>query len=60
MGSEFIGKDASTLYVIIKRKNFYLNREYLVYKSSTPFEEIINSDASKEAISLSPASQGVE
>jgi hypothetical protein len=61
--AEFIGKSASTLYVIIKRKTFYLNSEYLVYKSSTPFEEIINSDAYKEAISLlndtlSPASPG--
>ena len=45
--AKFIGQDASTLYVIIKRKNFYLNREYLVYKSSTPLEEIINSVAYK-------------
>lgn len=58
--AKFIGKDAYTLYVIIKRKNFYLNKEYLVYKSSTSFEEIINSNAYKEAISLSPASQEVE
>lgn len=50
--AEFIGKAASTLYVIIKRKNFYLNKEYLVYKSSTPFEEIVNSDAYKEAVFL--------
>jgi hypothetical protein len=49
---EFRGKSVSTLYIIIKRKNFYLNREYLVYKSYTPYEEIINSAVHKEAISL--------
>ena len=46
-----------------KRINFNSNlkaAEFIGEDASTPFEDIINSDAYKEAISLLPASQGVE
>lgn len=51
--AEFIGIHQSYLAKSFVKNKFYLGRGFLVYKSSTDFEEIINCEAYKEAIAES-------
>ena len=45
--AEFIGIHPSYLAKSIKSNNFYLTSKFLVYKSSTPLEEIFYNETNK-------------
>jgi NUMOD1 domain len=48
--AEFIDMHPSYLAKTLKLKNFYKSKEFLVYKSSTPLEEILSNETYKKTI----------
>lgn len=50
--AEYIGIHPSSIAKSIKLNKFYIGRGYLIYKSYTTEEEILNSEVYKEAVGL--------
>ncbi len=50
--AEYVGKPQSSIAKSIQLNNFYLDKEYLIYKSYSTEEEIFNSEVYKEAVGI--------
>lgn len=50
--AEYVGKPHSSIAKSIQLNKFYMDKEYLIHKSSITEDEIFNSEAYKEAVGI--------